>query len=146
MSGSRTGPHRSSQGMKGRDVPAALAALTAALGAVAYLVLALYAARGLYGRMRARSVDNGNARLACLKGDAVERFNEYDRPFVFIAAVAGGLAWPVCVPGACAAVRLVRWFDRTAPKSSAELEAEHGRMRRRIQELERELGIGRDEG
>lgn len=125
-----------------------ITALIATLSTIAYLTVALFAARGLYGRMRAKSIgadiEHGKTWRADPLAHAVESFNEFDRPFALIAAIAGGLAWPACIPGVYGMAWLLRWFDRTAPKSGAELKLEHDQMQKRIRELERELGIGKE--
>jgi hypothetical protein len=117
--------------------------LIAGAGVIAYLVVALLAARGFYGYMRTKSIDDSTSTTKLGVAWAVNTFNEVERgPFALIATISG-LAWPVAIPIVLGGARLMRWFDRTAPKSSAELQGEHDQMQRRIQELERELGIGK---
>lgn len=93
----------------------------------AYTVADLFAARYLYGRMRAHGIDK----------DGPERFNEVDRPFVKLGALLLAFAWPVSL--LCLGV--ARFMDTTPVRSQHEIKAEADAMTRYIRELEKELKL-----
>lgn len=119
-----------------------------ALAVTVYAAADLYAARLLYGHMRARAIDRHVARYT---GEPFKRgpeqalraartwYAETDRPFFMVGAVAGAALWPLVLLGAGAA----RWLDTTPVRARGELEAERAQQAARIQELEAELGIDR---
>jgi len=101
----------------------------------------LAAARLLYGRMRARSIDAMIRKFPSMygKGDkAVRRWNEEDRPWVMAAALAAALVWPLVLPGAMARRAVFRFLDSTPVLSQSETADREKQRSRRIAELERE--------
>jgi len=116
------------------------AVLTAVLVA-ACLASWLAAARLLYGRMRARSIDAMIRKFPSMygKGDkAIRRWNEEDRPWVMAAALAAALAWPLVLPGAMARRAVFRFLDSTPVLSQAEMADREKQRGQRITELEQE--------
>ena len=76
--------------------------------------------------------------------EAIERavawaddFNELN----MVPAIFMGLFWPVAAPLVFGTRALTKWFNATTTKSKAELEVERLLMTKRIQELEKELGL-----
>jgi len=111
---------------------------------LAYFASALFAARWLYGYLRARGIDanirdypslHGYGRDA---GKAVREWNRADRPPVILVAVISGLVWPAVVPAVAAGWLLVRFLNTTPILSRAEMAERATRRDRRIAELERE--------
>lgn len=107
-------------------------ALAITLASVGYGIADLYAARYLYGLMRARVIDNWKYTYT----EPVEGFNE-DRGLFMIAAFFLATAWPFTLAG----FGLYRFMSTTPVKSALELKEERNAAQRRIAELERELGI-----
>lgn len=123
-------------------------AFIATLASLAYVAVSLPIARRLYGRWRARKVDeyfDRNKRIYRRSGDELmaESLKDYgvDWPFYMIGAVCLALTWPVVLPVWAVSVAAARWLDGTPVLARAELEAERGQLAARIQQLEAELGI-----
>jgi hypothetical protein len=92
------------------------------LAAVAYAAADLFAARFIYGRLRAAEIDK-YSEAEWYYGDPVERFNDYDRPFMAGVAVVLALIWPVTGAGwllLMAARCLTHFLDGTPVKSRYE--------------------------
>jgi hypothetical protein len=131
--------------------------LIAAGCVLAYLGVAAWSMRWLYGRWRAHAIDEGLRRYPSLcegtAAGAVKRYNEYDRGLVSGCSAIAGFLWPFAAPATLVAV-VIRRLLETAPRlSEAERRAEQEelgvRLRERegrIRELERELGIGGNHG
>jgi len=107
-----------------------------ALLALAYLAANLYAARTVYGRLRARAINKWRSN-ALYKDKPVWAFNEFDRGEVIIGSVLAAVFWPVALIG----WGVARFVTHNPPQSRAELETERDRMAARIRDLESELGI-----
>jgi hypothetical protein len=102
----------------------------------AYVVVDLFAARYLYGRMRAKQIDHGHN-----VGDPVNSFNTYERSYFMGNAFVLALAWPLTLPLALLGPALHRFMVSTPVRSQHELKAEADALERRIRELERELKL-----
>jgi hypothetical protein len=100
--------------------------------AAAYLAANLYAARAIYGRLRARAIDEHLRDNPLLyKGkSAAEAFNDLDRFEAIGGAVLAAVFWPVVLIG----WGVIRFVTHDPPQSRAE-------MADRIRELETKLGI-----
>ena len=101
----------------------------------AYLGVSLFWMRYLFGRWRAKSIDAWPTLGA-------EYFDTRESGMVMFGAAATGLAWPLSLPTIGTGLLLARWMATTKTKSGLEQRDERDAMRRRIGELERELGIG----
>lgn len=113
----------------------------------AYLAAALFAGRHEYGRQRSCVIDDYVAdRKGRSLDEAVENFYAREQGLTAVLAVGFGLFWPVAIPLFYGGASTVRWFDQSAPKSDAELDAERHAMQKRIRELERELQVGDSSG
>ncbi|MCZ4509965.1 hypothetical protein O3Q52_17520 [Streptomyces sp. ActVer] len=112
-----------------------------AIGCVlAYLAVALFGARHLYARLRARAIDKRaeqNAEMRFFRADAVKEFNEWDRVEVVVGAVLATVFWPLALVG----FGVYRFVTTDPALSRTELAAERDAMAKRISELEHELGI-----
>ncbi|MDX3515892.1 hypothetical protein PV755_44545 [Streptomyces caniscabiei] len=107
---------------------------------LAYLTAALYGARHLYGRLRARAIDKIAAKATALGPwykDPVARFNEWDRAPYVVGSVLLAVFWPLALIG----FGVYRFVTANPTLSRTELAAERERMAGRIRDLERELGI-----
>jgi len=102
---------------------------------VAYVAVSLFWMRHLYGRWRAKSIDEAPTLGA-------EWFDSHERGDTMLGAALTGLFWPLTLPTFGTSLLLARWMATTPTKSGSEQRAEHEALRRRIGELERELGIG----
>ena len=118
-----------------------MTAILVAVPVAAYLASWLAAARLLYGRMRARSIDTNIRKYPGLyrKGDgAIRRWNEEDRTVFMALALVAALAWPLVLPGAVACRAVFRFLDSTPVLSQAEVADREKQRGQRIAELERE--------
>lgn len=107
---------------------------------LAYLIADLYAARHLYGRLRARAIDKRAARNAELRYtyyEPIKHFNEWDKGETVAASVLLAVFWPFALVG----LGVYRFVTANPALSATELAAERDRMAQRIRDLERELGI-----
>lgn len=110
------------------------ALITAAI-VVGYMGTSLFWMRHLYGRWRAKSIDG-------YTGLGVQHFERVDRGLFMTLAALAGLLWPFSLPTLGTAMLLTRWMATTSVKSQLEQRAERDELRKRIGELERDLGIG----
>jgi hypothetical protein len=94
--------------------------------AVAYIAANLYAARAIYGRLRAYAIDKRSS----TEHKPVEAFNEWDRVETIGGAILAAVFWPVALIG----WGVIRFVTHDPPQSRAEMAA-------RIRELETKLGI-----
>jgi hypothetical protein len=107
---------------------------------LAYLTAALYGARHLYGRLRARAIDKAAAKTTVvgpLYPDPVAHFNEWGRGEAAVGSVLLAVFWPLALTG----FGVYRFVTSNPALSRTELAAEQKRMAQRIRELEHELGI-----
>lgn len=88
--------------------------------AIAYEIVALLAARVFYGAIR--------------REDGALMDGSVDNALMGLMGLIGGQFWPLALP-----IALVIWRPKKTPQEVAE---ENLRMKARIAELERELGIG----
>lgn len=131
-----------------------MADLITAVCATAYLAVALWTMRWLYGRWRAQAIDGHFQWLKSLavtgKGPDAELLAEakdsFDRGGTQSAAFFTGLAWPVALIVIGVSAVVGRLMDGTPVRSRAELRVALAERERRIGELERELGIGGGRG
>lgn len=107
----------------------------------AYLGVALVVMRWLYGRWRAKYLDQNRGPYGDLQKD-IDWFNTSWRGDDMVGAALTALAWPLSLPVIGVSLLLHGWMDATPVKSRRELAAERDAMRDRIAELERDLGIG----
>lgn len=114
--------------------------------AAAYIVIWLTAARLLYGRWRARSLDLCAIRSPGLYGGdaayAAFHWNAQKRTQVTGYALWAGLAWPLTLPVVLVIIPAVaRFLATTRVLSQAETRALAAQRERYIAELERKAGI-----
>ena len=122
-----------------------MTALVAAVCVAAYLAVAAWSMRWLYGRWRAKNID----KYAAMFGGAEKGRAYYEERWAGetkLGAAAAGFAWPVTLPTMGFGALLARFMDTAPVVSRAEREAERDVLRKRIAELERELGIGDGRG
>jgi hypothetical protein len=102
--------------------------------AAAYLAANLYAARTIYGHLRAHAIDKRAEkeanRPADFREDPMQHFNEWDRVETVVFAVLAAVFWPLTLAG----WGISRFVTHDPPQSRAEMAA-------RIRELETKLGI-----
>jgi hypothetical protein len=125
--------------------------VVAIAAAATYIVIWLTAARLLYGRWRARSLDLCAIRSPALYGGnaayATFHWNAEKRTQVTGCALWAGLAWPLALPVVLVMVPAVaRFLATTRVLSQAETRALAAQRERHIAELEREAGISQDYG
>jgi hypothetical protein len=119
-------------------------ALIVAAICAAYLAVALYAARSLYGRIRAHSIDVNRDRYPLSYGTveaAVKSWDELDRGPVMALAALCALAWPLAAVVVPLGVLAYRFMSSTPILSQSELQARVAERDKRIAELEREAGL-----
>ena len=122
--------------------------MTTALVVVAWAVLGtayslptLYTARYIYGKRRAEKIDTRFDYYE--QADAIERFNNHDRPWLAMECLVLGLFWPLMwalfVP-IWVLIRvcrfLIRFMERTPKRSTLELELD--RNVKRFEEITKE--------
>lgn len=115
--------------------------LIVAVGAVAYLGVSLVVMRWLYGRWRAKYLDQGRGPYQDLQKN-IDWFNQSWRGTDMVGAASTAFVWPLSLPVIGVSLLLHSWMDGTPVKSQRELEAERAVLQKRIGELERELGMG----
>ena len=99
-----------------------------------YLLIAFLLSRPIYGLNRARSIAANRRRWGSLyRDDDLDYWNIADRPLVIFGSVLLSLLWPLIIPGYAA----YRYMAGTKIRSDFEKEQD----RRRIAELEKELGL-----
>ncbi|MFC8520998.1 hypothetical protein [Streptomyces sp. NPDC057257] len=107
-----------------------------------YVLCALAAARCSYGVQRTRHIAQESRRVGCT--DPVARFESHSRDTA-AAAFVFGLAWPLTVP-CYGAFRLSRFLIMAnPPETSFERARRTERLRADIEDLEEELGMGRND-
>jgi hypothetical protein len=108
--------------------------MIALLVTAAYIAANLYAARAIYGHLRAHAIDKRAekeaSRPADFREDPVQHFNEWDRVETIGGAILAAVFWPVALLG----WGVIRFVTHDPPQSRAEMAA-------RIRELETKLGI-----
>lgn len=100
--------------------------------AAADAVADLFAARYLYGRMRAHAIDSSP-----LDRHTALRHAHEDRVFRMTGAFMLAFIWPLALLG----LGLYHFMLTTPVRSQYELEAEADALERRIRELEKELKL-----
>ncbi|MFE0101203.1 hypothetical protein [Streptomyces sp. NPDC059009] len=106
--------------------------LIISLSVTAYAVAVLFAARYLYGVMRARIIDGWTYTYT----GPIEGFNK-DRGMYAVLAFLIAAAWPLTLAGLA-----VYWFMTTTPvRSQHEIKQERDAMAKRISDLERDLKL-----
>lgn len=119
-------------------------ALIALVWVCGYVTPALFTARDVYCRGRAKNMDkllratDFHGRSKYTLNQATRRYEEWDRGDDLIKAFAYGSLWPILGVGWW----IGRWFDATAPESAEESKARIRELERENARLERELGIG----
>lgn len=106
----------------------------------AYAAAGLAAARILYGRWRAQSIDVNARNYPNLysPANAVATWNRIDRTGVMAGALAAAFFWPVKLPVAALIPVIIRFMNATSVLSRVEMQARIAERDRRIAELERE--------
>lgn len=95
--------------------------------------------RVIYGHLRRRSIEANAARYRSL--DPVESFDGERGVFVLLAFLFG-LGSVVSVALIAGMPAIMRWFDSGAPESTVEKDRRINALRRRNEQLERELKLG----
>lgn len=121
-----------------------------------YFLVGVLVSRPLYGHFRKRNIAYNIKNYAPLYqysrvgksggysleyyGFNVEKWNRSDRPGVIFLAAVWSMAWPAfaTLPIGWA---LYRYMTGSKIRSQAEIDAEQERLSKRINELEKELGI-----
>jgi hypothetical protein len=120
--------------------------LLIALAATAiYFITGLYVARWFYGRWRRRGIDHRMERNSSIyprtTENAIDWWNDIDRPFAMAGALAASLVWPLSLIVGWLAIRAARFLNATPVLSQAEMRDQLTARDRHIADLERQLGI-----